>query len=254
MSRVHLIIPDAHADPRFNNDRADYIGELIADIKPDVLINLGDQFDMSSMASYDKGKKSHMDRSYRADLDAGLEFDERMWAPIRKSKKKRPESYFFIGNHEHRLAKLLDTEPQLEGSVSFKSFELDRNYDEVVNYVGGTPGVKEIDGVHYAHYFVSGVMGRPIGGEHPAYSLLTKEFVSTTCGHIHVLDYSVRTTVSGRKIHGLVAGCAVDYMTPWAGEVNKLWWRGVILKRNVSEGEYDVQFISLEALKKEYGS
>ena len=200
--KTHLVIPDPHAHPDFNNDRADWLGNLILDLKPDVVVNIGDMFDMSSMASYDRGTKGFQGRSFRKDLDAGLDFDERMWSPIRKAKRRLPYRVFCEGNHEYRLKRALNLQPELEGVIGFNDFGLDRNYDEIVEYNGGTPGITEIDGVHYAHYFVSGVMGRPIGGEHPAYSLLTKEFVSCTCGHIHVTDYAVRTSVRGKRIKG----------------------------------------------------
>lgn len=252
--KIHLIIPDPHAAPGHNNDRADHIGQLIVDLKPDVVINLGDMWDMSSMAGYDKGRKSFWGRTYKKDIDAGLEFDDRLWAPIRRAKKKRPYAVFTEGNHEFRLKRAIELQPELEGTIGFKQFDLDRNYDEVVEYTGGTPGVTQIDGINYAHYFISGVMGRSISGEHPAYSLLTKEFESCTCGHIHTTDYAIRTTVGGRRIQGLVAGVASDYDASWAGEINKLWWRGVVIKRNVDNGTYDPQWVSLDALKKEYGS
>lgn len=252
MSKIHLVIPDSHAHPDHNNDRADWLGKLILDIKPDVVINLGDMWDMASMSGYDKGKKSFHGKSYKKDIDAGLEFDERLWSPLRKAKKKRPFRVFIEGNHEFRLKKLLDIQPELEGTVGFNDLDLGHNYDRVVEYEGGTPGIIEVDGIHYAHYFVSGVMGRPIGGEHPAYSLLTKQFTSCTCGHIHTTDYAVRTVVHGKRLHGLVAGVYQDYDSSWAGEINKLWYRGVVVKRNVEDGSYDPQWISIEALRKEY--
>jgi hypothetical protein len=176
-----------------------------------------------------------------------------MWGPVFRRKKKLPRSVFVVGNHEQRIEKALDLSPELVGTIGFDDLRLNEWYDTVVPYQGSTPGIIKLDGIHYAHYFVSGVMGRPVGGEHPAYSLLAKHHVSCTCGHIHVKDYSVRTTVDGSRVHGLVAGVYQDYDAPWAGEVNKLWWRGVVVKRNVENGSYDPQFISIEALRKEYG-
>lgn len=254
MGKTHLIIPDPHAHPEHDNDRADWIGELIVDLKPDVLVNLGDMWDMSSMASYDKGRKSFQGRTFKKDIEAGLEFDDRMWAPIRRAKKKRPYSIFIEGNHEYRLKRAIDLQPELEGVISFDDFDLRRNYDEIVEYTGGTPGITEIDGITYCHYAVSGVMGRPIGGEHPAYSLLSKQFKSVTQGHIHVFNHCTRTTIDGRRIHGLVAGVYQDYDSSWAGEINKLWSRGVVIKRDVHEGDYDLEWISIRRLKEAYGS
>ena len=250
---THLVIPDQHAHPDFHNKRADWLGHLINDIKPDVVINLGDTADMPSLSSYDKGTKGFIGRNYKKDVESAAEFEDRMWSIVKKAKKRLPRRIKLHGNHEHRIAKAINSSPELEGAVSFDHLHEADYYDTVVPYNGGTPGVIEVDGVHYAHYFVSGVMGRGISGEHPAYSLLTKEFVSCTCGHIHTMDFAVRTTVSGKKILGCVAGVYQDYNSDWAGEVNKLWNRGVVVKRNVSEGTYDFQWISIDTLKKEYG-
>lgn len=251
-SKVHLVLPDSHAHPSFNNDRADLVGKLILDLKPDVVINLGDMWDMPSMSSYDKGTKGFYGRSYRRDLDAGLEFDERMWAPIRKAKKRLPYRVFLEGNHEQRMKRALNLSPELEGTIGFKDFELDKNYDEIVEYNGGTPGFTTVDGISYAHYFISGLKGLPIGGEHHAASLIAKQFTSCTVGHSHLADFAMRSKPDGTKIMGAVAGVFQDYNADWAGESNQLWYRGLLIKREVENGEYDPQFVSLKQLQKEY--
>lgn len=220
---VHLVIPDQHAHPVFNNRRADYLAQLTIDVKPDVVINLGDSADMPSLCSYDKGKRSFQGRNYRADIHSHRDFQERWWEPVKRTKKKLPRRVYLEGNHEHRIEKALDMSPELEGTISFRDFDLEHYYDDIVRYNGSTPGIIEVDGIHYAHYFVSGIMGRPVGGEHPAYSLLSKQLVSCTAGHQHVADHTIRTTVDGRRRHGLVAGVYQDYEADWAGEVNKRW-------------------------------
>lgn len=250
---THLVIPDPHAHAEFNNARFDWLAGLIKDVKPDVVINLGDHFDMPSLSGYDKGTKGFEGRRVLKDLNAGLEAHERMWGPVKRSKKKLPRRIVLEGNHEHRLKRAVNSSPELEGVLSFDSFGFRDFYDDVVEYNGGTPGVIEVDGIHYAHFFISGVLGRPISGEHPAYSLLTKQFVSCTAGHVHTTDYCVRTTVTGQRVHGLISGVYQDYHSDWAGESNKLWWKGVVVKRNVEGGTYDPQWISIEELKREYG-
>lgn len=256
MSKTHLVIPDQHAHPDFDNSRADLLGKLIKDIKPDVVINLGDAADLASLSSYDKGKASFHGRNYEKDINAHLDFQDRMWYPIKKSKKKQPYRIVLEGNHEYRIKRAIDLSPELEGErfgVSFKDLAFGDYYHEVVEYNGGTPGIYTIDGVSYAHYFITGVSGRPIGGEHHAYSLLTKNFTSCTCGHSHTVDWAVRTTTDGEKIMGCVAGVYQDYQSGWAGHINDYWWSGVVLKKGVDNGNYSPQFISLEQLRKEYG-
>jgi hypothetical protein len=253
LSKTHLYVTDQHAHYKHHNKRAEYLGHLINDLKPDVVIFGGDLWDMPSLSSYDRGKKSFQGRTYAADVAAGLDFLDRTFSIVRRQKKKMPLFVKLEGNHENRQKKAINLQPELEGTISFSDFQLDRYFDEVIEYDGGTPGVHSIDGVTYAHYFVSGVMGRPISGEHPAYSLISKQFTSCSAGHIHTADYAVRTNADGRKLHGLLGGCFQDYDSDWAGEANRLWWRGCVFKRGVEKGNYDPQFISLERMKREYG-
>jgi hypothetical protein len=252
ITKTHIVIPDTHAHPNFSNERAHWIGRLIHDVRPDVVIHIGDSADMPSLASYDKGTRAAVGRTYRADINSHLDFQDRMWWEVKKHKKRMPRSVFCVGNHEQRILKAINVQPELDGTISMSDLELEQFYDEVAYYQGGTPGVSEVDGISYAHYHTAGVMGRPVGGEHPAYSLITKQLTSCTQGHTHVLDYCVRTNANGKRLHGLVCGVAQDYDSPWAGEVNKLWWRGVVIKRNVEEGDYDAEFVSLERLRREY--
>ena len=258
MSVTHLIIPDQHAHPKFNNDRADWMGQLIHDVKPDLVINIGDAADMSSLSAFDKGKASFFGESYGKDIDAHLDFQERMWAPSRKAKKRMPHRVVFEGNHEHRIKRVLEYDPQLASGkskfgISFSDLDFDSYYNEVHEYEGGTPAVRTYDGVSYAHFFISGLMGRPIGGDHHAANLINKNHCSCTCGHSHTADYAIRTDAKGNKIMGCVAGVYQDYDAPWAGKANALWWGGAVIKRNVSEGKYDPQFVSINTLRKEYG-
>jgi hypothetical protein len=183
MTKTHLIIPDPHAHWRHDNSRAELLANLIIDVRPDVVINMGDQWDMPSLSSYDKGLRSFQGRTYQADIAAGLDFSDRLWTPVKARKKKLPRRVFLIGNHEQRIDRALELSPELQGTVAYSDLELEKDYDEVVPYTGkNTPGIIEIDGITYAHYLVSGVLGRPISGEHPAYTLLSKQFTSCTVG------------------------------------------------------------------------
>jgi hypothetical protein len=256
MTKDILVVPDPHAHPDFSNERADWLGKFILDRKPDIVVNMGDTFDMPSLSSYDKGKASFHGASYERDIEAGLDFLDRMWHPIRKAKKKRPYSVFLEGNHCHRLKKVLEYDPHLAGDrfgVSYKNYQLADYHNEVVYYEGQTPGIYTTQGISFAHYLISGVMGRPIGGEHHAASLIAKTHSSCVVAHTHTVDWSVRNTVTGKTVMGLVAGVYQDYDAKWAGSCNDLWWSGVVYLRGAEDGRYDPEFISLAALRGEYG-
>jgi hypothetical protein len=251
--KTHLIIPDSHAHYQHHNKRAEWLGELIADVKPDVVVNIGDCWDMPSLSSYDRGRRSFQGRSYRADIDAGLDFNERLWNRVTRRKKKLPRTVFLEGNHEHRIHRAIDLQPELDGAIGYSDLNLSEWYDDIILYEGSTPGHIEIDGVTYAHYFISGVAGRPVGGEHPATSLITKKLSSATQGHLHLADWSTRMALSGNPIMGCFVGSYLDYQTDWAGVISNLWWNGVVIKRNVENGCYDPEFVSLSRIRKEYG-
>lgn len=250
---THLVIGDPHARPDFNNDRATWLGRLIADLRPDVVVNMGDLADMESLSSYDKGTRGAVGRTYQKDVDAAIDFNERLFNELRRLHRRRPRRVILIGNHEQRIDRALDATPELVGKMGYGDLQYPAYYDDVVYYDGNLPGSITIDGVTYAHFFMTGISGRPIGGEHPAYSLITKNFVSSTQGHSHLLDFTDRVATSGQRILGCVAGCFFDGHMPWAGEMNRMYWRGVIIKRNVHGGIYDPEFVSIDRLRAVYG-
>jgi hypothetical protein len=252
MSKTHLVFSDRHCQPNLSNDFCDWIGKLILDLKPDVVVDNGDGFDFPSLCSYDRGTRSFQGRSYGADITAGVEGIDRIWTPIRKAKRKLPRRIYTIGNHEHRVWKTLNLSPELDGAISTNDMQLEDYYNTVIPYSGATPGVIEVDGVYYAHFLVSGIKGLPIGGDHPAYSLIAKQGASCTVGHSHLLDFHRRVGVDGRTRLGLVTGTCSPAAPGFAGLGSSLWWRGLVIKRNVENGNYDPQFVSLEDLRREY--
>lgn len=248
-----LVIPDPHSKPGTSNRRAEWVGSLIRDIKPTVVVCLGDAADMESLCSYDKGTRAFQGRSYQADIEAHADFQDRLWSTVKSGKKKLPRRVILEGNHERRIERAINIQPELEGTISFEDLALHTWYDDVVRYEGSTPGTVDIHGITFAHYLVSGISGRPLSGEHHAHSILSKHHSSCVVGHSHLLDYCIRTTVSGRRIQALCAGVFQEHTSSFAGESQKLWWKGVCLLDNVEDGSFDLQTISLEQLKKRYG-
>lgn len=250
--KTHLVISDFHAHPDHNNTRSDWLGRLILDLKPDVVVNLGDWADMPSLSSYDKGTKGFQGRTYQKDIDCANEALDRLYNPIKQAKRKRPRMVSFIGNHEQRITRAISVQPELEGTIDLKNIELGRYSSTIVDYEGLYPGTLDIDGVSYSHYMVSGVMGRPIGGERHASTLITKKLTSCTVGHTHIFDFHLRPRPDGSKAQALVSPCSMDYDADWAGQSGKMWSKGVVIKRNVQDGMYDMEYVSMERLAKVY--
>ena len=254
----HLVIPDVHAKPGTSHDRLRWLGKFITDVQPDKIICLGDFADMESLCSYDKGKKDYNGRSYAMDIDAAVAAQEALFEPIwshnsarREGRRKqyRPELHMLLGNHEQRILRAIDMDHvMLEGIISMEDLEYEKFGWSVYPFLDRI----DIDGIIYSHYFISGVLGKAIGGENPAASILNKQHMSCTSGHTHTYDVARRTRADGSSMRALVAGCYTNNYEEYAGPANDMWWRGVFLKTNVNRGDYDLQEISLQELQRRY--
>ena len=243
---THLVIGDPHCNPKASNDRFLWAGKLARDLKPDTIVCMGDFSSLDSLSSYDKGKKSFEGRRYKKDIDHAHDALEKFNKGLNG---RRSRKVMLLGNHEDRIDRIVDETPELDGTISTKDLKFKEFGWEVFAYqepVG-------IDGVHYCHNYPTGIMGKPISGDNIARSLLLKNKVSSTVGHCHLFDYSMCTIPSGRKVLGLSAGCYLHHKEDYARNTQRLWWSGLIVKRNVRQGEYDIETIEYNTVKRRYG-
>lgn len=257
MSKTVVVFTCAHVTPSVDNRRFDLLGNLLYDLKPDMVVDLGDFDDMPSLNSYDgRYPQKIVNQSYEADITHGQEARERIWHRFRKNKKAMPMRVGFEGNHENRIKKAVALDPRIEGDkygVSFKHLNTDYWYDEYHEYKNSAPSIATYDGVSYAHYFSSGNYGSATSGTHHAYTLLQNRNSSSTCGHSHKRSLYFKDGAYPKGIIGLVAGCFKGAEEQWAGQANLDWAKGLVIKHNVEGGMYDPEWISMERLEKIYG-
>ena len=250
-----LVFSCAHADPEVNNERFDTLGNYIFDTKPDIVIDLGDGADMRSLNSYDTNyPKVIVSQSYEQDVDVYNDSQERLRSRFKRAKKKRPFWVGMEGNHEHRIKKAVAKEPRLEGSkygISFSHLQTDKWFDEYHEYQHSAPSIATYCGVDFAHYFASGNSGSATSGIHHAYTVINNRHRSSVCGHSHKRDLYFKDAPGSI---GLVVGCFKGKAEGWAGQSNNEWWNGVVLLRDVDNGRFEPQFISLKMLEREYGA
>jgi hypothetical protein len=248
----------AHADPSVSNERFDWLGRFIYDLKPDMCIDLGDGADMRSLNSYDtRYPAAIVSQSYAKDIESYNDSQERLRAPFKYHKRKRPFWVGFEGNHCNRIKKAIAVDPRLEGQkygISFGHLQTSTWFDEYHEYTNSAPAIADYDGVSYAHYFGAGNYGRPVSGTHHAFSLLSNRNHSSTCGHSHKRSVYFKDSAHPKPIIGLVAGCFKGAEEAWAGQANAEWAKGIVVKRELRDGVYDPQWISMEFLQREYGS
>ena len=252
-----LVYTCAHADPGTSNERFDWLGAFIYDSKPDYVVDLGDGADMRSLNSFDtKYPQAIVSQGYERDINHYNDSQERLRWKFRHHKRKRPYWIGFEGNHENRVKKAIAHDPRLQGEkygISFGHLQTKQWFDEYHEYRNSAPSIADYDGVSYAHFFGAGNYGTPVSGVHHAYTLLQNRNHSSTCGHSHKRSMYFKDSAHPNSIIGLVAGCFKGSEESWAGQSNNEWWKGVVVKRELENGVYEPEFISLNTIRKLYG-
>ena len=104
----------------------------------------------------------------------------------------------------------------------------------------------------YGHFVSASKPTVGIGGKHAAHSLVAHTKCSVTVGHSHKYSYHFDGAARPNPVIGHVVGCFKGKEEAWAGHVNQEWRAGVVIKRNIKDGVYDHEWVSLERLKEEY--
>lgn len=251
----HFIIPDTQVKPGVPLDHLTAAGNYIVDKQPEVIVHLGDHWDMHSLSSYDKGTKRAEGARYHQDIEAGLLGMEALLSPIwrynalrakQKLKQYRPRMVYLPGNHEERILRHINANPELAGKLSFEDLQLRSFGWEVYDFL--EPVV--IDGVTYAHYFYNPNTGHPYGGKAP--TKLANIGFTFTMGHQQGLDIAMKHLNNGQTIRGLVAGSFYQHDEEYRGPQANIHWNGCIMKHEVHDGNYCLMELSLEYLKRRW--
>lgn len=244
----HLVIPDTQVKPGVPLDYLRWIGRYILDRKPDVVVHLGDHWDMPSLSQWDRGKIQMEGRRYKADVQAGNTGLRLLDEPTVDANRKRrnpylPRKVLLRGNHEYRILRAVESSPEWEGFVGYH--DLDTRDWEVYDFQVPV----EIDGVSYSHYFANPMTGKPQGGQ--ALTLLKTLGHSYVQGHRQVYEYANRF-VKGRKQIGITAGASYPFDEDYKGPQGNAHWRGVLMLHEVEDGSADVMEVSLDYLCRKY--
>ncbi len=242
--RTHLVIPDTQFGPGRSHGWLKGLGRLIAERRPDVIVQLGDWYDMASLSSYDRGRRAAENRRVFKDIEAG---NEACWLldDLIDIKSYKPRAVFLVGNHEQRIERYIEDHPELEGTLSYSNLAM-TDWE-----THGFLRPVTIDGITYSHYFVRGNSGKVTqskNGAPNARAMVQREQRSCTAGHLQGFDYYEHYTSHGRH-QGLVAGSCYTHQESYLTPQGCKYWRGVIWKNIRKSGEYDFERIGIERLK-----
>jgi hypothetical protein len=246
IGRTHLVIPDTQVKPGVPTDHLNWIGQYIADRKHDVIVHLGDHFDMPSLSMHDPiGSLSMEGARYEDDVKAGNDAFKALCEPWQGG-AYAPECHFLTGNHETRIERAINRDPRYAGTIGYHHLNVARCGFKVHDFLA----VADIDGVWYSHYFAQPLSGRPYSGA--VGTRMNKIGHSFTQGHEQTFRYEPRTLPNGIEQHGLVAGACYLHDESYKGLQGNHHWRGVVVKHEVREGTYDIMRVSLGYLCRRY--
>lgn len=162
-----LAIGDLHL-PFVNKSALQKVINISKDLKPDIIIQLGDLFDHFAHSKY---PRSHNLMTPRREVEKAREMAEKMWFDLQKINPKA-SCYNLTGNHDSRPYKrILERYPEIERMVSFKELYTFNG----VTTIHDPREPLEIEKVLYMHGHYTGL------GKHANFYLQ-----SVVCGHTHV--------------------------------------------------------------------
>jgi hypothetical protein len=238
MSRRHFIVPDTQVRPGVPTDHIDWVAQAVVDYKPDVLVHIGDHWDMPSLSMHDPaGSLAKEGARYEDDIAAGNEAFARLVAPMRaeqerlRRRKQRawePRCIWTKGNHENRIDRAINADPRFAGTIgdhhlNTQGFER-RAFLEPV----------EADGIWYSHYFQMEKSDRPIGGTMD--NRINKMCTSFVCGHEQGYLVHRRPLPIGRTLHAVIAGSCYLHDEGYRGHQRNNDWRGIVILNDVRNG------------------
>lgn len=247
-----LVIPDTQIRPDNlvqNAPLLSAVGQLIVSWKPDVVVHIGDHFDMHSLSTYDFKPRNRITfdgDEVCEDVAAAEEGMDMLLGPLfaeqarqRQNKQKvyNPRRIFTLGNHEQRA----DRFSELRGLVDIRG-SLNQLGWEVYDYLEPVM----VEQIMFVHYAANPLTGRPYGGS--AEYRLNKMKTSFVQGHEQTFKYAEEYLNDGRSISALVGGACYLHDEPYKGYQGNNHFRGCFMLHDADSGRYDLEQVSTRRL------
>ncbi|MDQ1326683.1 MAG: Metallophos protein [Campylobacterota bacterium] len=243
----HFIISDMQISQGVDLKHLTAIAKEVIDRKPDVLIFLGDFWDMKSL--YNITKDQFDGKKYKSDVRVGIEAMRILMELIIAEEKKtgwKLRKVFCLGNHEHRINKIANSYKALNGLVSIDDLELSQFNFEVVEFL--KPII--IDDIAYCHYFTNGLMNTPIQSTR---LLVQRKLMNCVMGHKQAFSIHREVKASGEPVYAIFAGSSYLHDEEYLTEQGNHYSRQVWALNNVGEKTFEPEILFLNRLMKKWG-
>jgi len=244
-----IVIPDTQVKPESDISHIIAAGNYIYAHKPDVIVVIGDWWDMSSLNNYGSNLEL-TGRRIIDDIEAGknamVQFLDAFYTD-----NYQPRLVFTVGNHDPqvRIPRFVSEHPKLEGFVVDDTTQwLEGLGFEVYEYLD----IVNINGVRFSHYFQNPHSAKkaPLSGQID--TMIKNAGFSFVQGHTQVYKHGKHYLGDGTKRIGLVCGAFYSDVEDYMGVQGNNHWRGICLLNEVKDGGADICEISMAYLLREW--
>lgn len=247
----HLVIGDTQQEYQAPTKHFLWMARYAVDKGVNKVVHVGDFGEYSGLSAWDSAvKRAFEQRAVGRDFDAvnkALEvFEEELYRLGWKGEK-----HITFGNHEYRIDRFLADHPELRDLVSYDRLNFKKYGWRTYPFLE----VATVDGIAYSHFFPRNHAGKVFQQKHGAPSALAqvrREMRSCTAGHTPGLDTAIYTA-GDRMLRGAIIGSSYLHEPEYHNAQGRAYWRGVLLKHNVRDGNYNLCEVPLDYLEKKYG-
>jgi len=249
-----LAIGDLHQDPR-HPDRLNvltWIARYASHHRFDHIVQIGDWSTWDSVNQHDRNDTAGARHkpSIARDME-NLKDSLAAWrAGIAPDYK--PRQTIVLGNHENRLERFENANPEALGSFTGERDQAFLQYGWKTRPYGE---LFYIEGVAFTHHPVNGV-GRAFGGETGPQRAANKTTVPIVSGHTHKRQVHDAAKIGPVDVISMVEiGCALPWgvVESYAKHGMTGWWHGVVPMTVQGGVITDLAFVSMLTLEREYG-
>lgn len=223
-----------------------WIGYYIAKKRPDIIVHIGDNWDLAALSSYDKGQLSAEGKRLHKDIAAGTAGMNFIDAELAKISGYNPRKIITFGNHEHRADRFVQENPELEGLIGTDVLAASIPTWEVHPFLKPV----EVHGIYFQHFVANPMTGKPYGGT--VQNILKNTGNSFVMGHKQALDIAIKPTLDGRHQVGVIVGACYKHDEAYKGWQGNNHFRGCVMLTEVKDGYALPSPVSLDYMEQVY--
>lgn len=248
-----LAIGDLHQDPR-HPDRLPiltWLARLASDHRPERIIQVGDWSTFDSVNQHDKNDTmaARYKPPVKDDLSNLLESHQAFRRGI--SSDYKPKLDVLLGNHENRLERFENSNPEAQGTFTLARDETFAQFGWRTRPYGE---LFYVEGVAFTHHPTNGA-GRAYGGKTGPQRAANESTVPVVSGHTHRRQVHDSPKIGPVDLISMVEiGCALPWGTVESYAKHGLtgWWYGAVLM-TVQGGQItDLNFLSMPTIRARY--